>query len=137
MKEFEKNVQTMIESIKSRPSQNEFQKKLKEEIKLISSLKNIFFQQIRHNIFMKSRKKIMKKKKYVKVSQRHTKKLIYLYQKGLTEKQKDCKNFWCCWETWYHGKTRVLYNTKISQRRLQNQPKILYTEPYKKSTLWK
>ena len=93
MKEFEKNVQTMIESIKSRPSQNEFQKKLKEEIKLISSLKNIFFQQIRHNIFMKSRKKIMKKKKYVKVSQRHTKKLIYLYQKGLTEKQKDCKNF--------------------------------------------
>ena len=63
MKEFEKNVQTMIESIKSRPSQNEFQKKLKEEIKLISSLKNIFFQQIRHNIFMKSRKKIMKKKK--------------------------------------------------------------------------
>ena len=37
MKEFEKDIQTMIESIKFRSSQNEFQKKLKEDIKLINS----------------------------------------------------------------------------------------------------
>ena len=36
MKEFEKDIQTMIESIKFRCSQNEFQKKLKEDIKLIT-----------------------------------------------------------------------------------------------------
>ena len=41
MKEFEKDIQTMIESIKFRP-QN-FQKKLKEDLKLINSSKNIFF----------------------------------------------------------------------------------------------
>ena len=40
MKEFEKDIQTMIESIKFRSSQNEFQKKLKEDIKLINSSKN-------------------------------------------------------------------------------------------------
>ena len=41
MKEFEKDIQTMIESVKFRP-QN-FQKKLKEDLKLINSSKNIFF----------------------------------------------------------------------------------------------
>ena len=41
MKEFEKDIQTMIESIKFRP-QN-FQEKLKEDLKLINSSKNIFF----------------------------------------------------------------------------------------------
>ena len=41
MKEFEKDLQTMIESIKFRSSQNEFQKKFKEDIKLINSSKNI------------------------------------------------------------------------------------------------
>ena len=42
MKEFEKDIQAMIESIKFRSSQNEFQKKLKEDIKLINSSRNIF-----------------------------------------------------------------------------------------------
>ena len=42
MKEFEKDIQTMIKSIKFRSSQNEFQIKLKEDIKLINSSKNIF-----------------------------------------------------------------------------------------------
>ena len=42
MKEFEKDIQAMIESIKFRSSQNEFQKKLNEDIKLINSSKNIF-----------------------------------------------------------------------------------------------
>ena len=41
MKEFEKDIQPMIESIKFRP-QN-FQEKLKEDLKLINSSKNIFF----------------------------------------------------------------------------------------------
>ena len=36
MKEFEKDIQTMIESIKFRSSQKKFQKKLKEDLKLIS-----------------------------------------------------------------------------------------------------
>ena len=42
MKEFEKDIQTIIESIKFRSSQNKFQKKLKEDLKLINSSKNIF-----------------------------------------------------------------------------------------------
>ena len=42
MKEFEKDIQTMIESIKFRSSQNKFQKKLKEDLKLIISSKNLF-----------------------------------------------------------------------------------------------
>ena len=41
MKEFEKDIQTMIESVKFRPQI--FQKKLKEDLKLINSSKNIFF----------------------------------------------------------------------------------------------
>ena len=42
MKEFEKDTQTMIESIKFRSLQNKFQKMLKEDLKLINSSKNIF-----------------------------------------------------------------------------------------------
>ena len=42
MNEFEKGIQTMIESIKFRSLQNKFQKKLKEDLKLINSSKNIF-----------------------------------------------------------------------------------------------
>ena len=42
MKEFEKDIKTVIESIKFRSSQNKSQKKLKEDLKLISSSKNVF-----------------------------------------------------------------------------------------------
>ena len=42
MKEFEKDIQTMIESIKLRSLQNKFQKKLKDDLKLINSSKKIF-----------------------------------------------------------------------------------------------
>ena len=49
----------MTESIKFRFSQNEFQKKLKENIKLINSSKNIFLSAEKHTNFMKSRKKII------------------------------------------------------------------------------
>ena len=42
MKEFEKDIQTMIESIKLRSLQNKFQKKLKDDLKLINSSKNFF-----------------------------------------------------------------------------------------------
>ena len=42
MKEFEKDIQTMIKFIKFRSSQNKFWKKLKEDLKLINSSKIIF-----------------------------------------------------------------------------------------------
>ena len=42
MKEFEKDIKTMIESIKFRSSQNEIHKKSKKDFKLINSSKNIF-----------------------------------------------------------------------------------------------
>ena len=42
MKESEGDIKTMTEFIKFRFLQNEFQKKLKENIKLINSSKNIF-----------------------------------------------------------------------------------------------
>ena len=42
MKEFEKDIQTMIKSIKFRSLQNKFQRRLKEDLKLINSSKNIF-----------------------------------------------------------------------------------------------
>ena len=63
-----------------------FRKKLKEDIKLINSSKKFFFQQIKPKIFMKLKKKIMKKS-YMRMSQKHTKNLMSLYQKRLIKKQ--------------------------------------------------
>ena len=55
-----KDIQTMIESIKFKSSRNKFQQKLKTDIKLINSLKNIFLSADKTQNFYEI-EKIMKK----------------------------------------------------------------------------
>ena len=57
MKEFEKDIQTMIETIKFRSSPNKFQKKLKEGLKLIKKTKNVLLSADKTQNFYKIRKK--------------------------------------------------------------------------------
>ena len=82
MKEFEKDIKTMIESIKFRSSQNKIHKKSKKDFKLINSSKNIFLSADKtQNIYE------IKEEDYEKIIHgKVTKRLIYLYQKGLTGK---------------------------------------------------
>ena len=62
----EKDIQTMIKSIKFRSSQNDFQKKLKEDIKLINSSKNIFLSADKTQNFYE-----IMKKNYEKIIHEH------------------------------------------------------------------
>ena len=94
MKEFEKDIQTMIESIKFRSSQNEFQKKLKEDIKLINSSKNIFLSADKtQNIYE------IKKEDYEKIIRENVTKTYKKTDMSLpkrinreAKKKKNCKN---------------------------------------------
>ena len=87
MKEFEKDMQTMIESIKFRSFQNKFQKKLKEDLKLINSSKNIFLSADKTQNFYEITKKDYEKIIHENVTKKY-KKALCLCQKGvLTEKQ--------------------------------------------------
>ena len=86
MKEFENDIQTMIESMKFRSAQNKFQKMLKDDFKLINSSKNIFLSADKTQNFYKITKEDYEKILHKNVT-KSTKKLICLYQKGLTEKR--------------------------------------------------
>ena len=84
MKEFEKDIQTMIESVKFRP-QN-FQKKLKEDLKLINSSKNIFFSADKTQSFYGITKEDYEKIIHENVTKKY-KKANMSFKKRLTENQ--------------------------------------------------
>ena len=93
MKEFEKDIQTMIESIKFRSSQNEFQKKLKEDIKLINSSKNILLSADKTQNFYEIKIEDYEKITHENVTKTFKKSDVSLSKKINKEAKRIAKNF--------------------------------------------
>ena len=93
MKEFEKDMQTMIESIKFRSFQNKFQKKLKEDLKLINSSKNIFLSADKTQNFYEITKKDYEKIIHENVTKNYKKAHMSLPKRINREPRKIAKIF--------------------------------------------
>ena len=93
MQEFEKDIQNMIESIKFRSSQNEFQKKLKEDITLINSLKNILLSADKTQTFYEIKKEDYEKIIHENVTKTYKKSDVSLPKKINKEAKRIAKNF--------------------------------------------
>ena len=72
-KEFENDIQTMIESMKFRSAQNKFQKMLKDDLKLINSSKNIFLSADKTQNFYKITKEDYEKILHKNVTKKYQK----------------------------------------------------------------
>ena len=94
MKEFEEDIQTMIESIKFRSLQNKFQKKLKEDLKLINSSKNIFLSADKTQNFHEITKKDYEKIIHENVTRKYKKAHMSLPKRSINrEARKIAKIF--------------------------------------------
>ena len=93
MKEFEKDMQTMIESIKFRSSQNRFRKKLKEDLKLINSSKTIFLSADKTQSFYEIPKDDYEKIIHENVTKKYKKPNTSLPKRISRESRKIAKTF--------------------------------------------